>query len=147
MGRMHSFGKGKSCSMKPFTTVAPTFLTHTVGEIEQYVLASAKRGIAPSVIGKALRDCYGVGNAEDIFGVSLLKFLKNNNAAPSMPEDLTALMTRASEIRLHLQIHKKDNDAKYRLNLINSRLHRLLRYHKEKGNVPKSFKPKKNYIL
>ncbi|OQS55832.1 RPS13 [Ecytonucleospora hepatopenaei] len=144
MGRMHSSGKGKSLAMKPFSTVAPTFLNHKVGEIEQFVLSSAKRGIAPSYIGKSLRDSYGVGNCADIFGMTLVEFLKKNNAAPTFPEDLTALMDKASEIRLHLAVHKKDNDAKYRLNLINSRLHRLLRYHKEKGNVPKTFKPKKN---
>lgn len=144
MGRMHSFGKGQSGSMKPFTTVVPTHLTKPIGEIEAFIVASAKRGIPPSHIGKTLRDSYGIGNVADVLGCTLLTFLKRNNAEPTIPEDLAMLMEKASQIRTHLSIHKKDTDAKYRLILVNSRLHRVLRYHKEKGNVPKGYKPPKN---
>ena len=143
MARMHSFGKGQSGSMKPFTTVAPTFLETSFGEIEQFIISSAKRGIQPSHIGAALRDNFGVGCVTDILGMPMLQFLKKKGAAPAIPEDLNALIEKANEIRLHLALHKKDKDAKYRLNLTTSRLHRLLRYHKEKGNVEKNFKPKK----
>ena len=144
MGRMHSFGKGQSASMKPLTSRPPTYLTKTIGEIEQFILTSSKRVVPPSHIGKALRDTYGIGSATEVLGCSLLTFLKQHGAEPTIPEDLNALITKASQIRAHLAIHKNDNDAKYRLNLVNSRLHRLLRYHKEKGNVSQSFKPNKN---
>ncbi|ORD93091.1 RS13 [Enterospora canceri] len=144
MGRMHSFGKGQAASMRPFTVTVPTHLGKTVGEIEQIVLAAAKRGIQPSHIGKTLRDSHEIGSAEMVLGCSLLQFLKKHGAEATFPEDLAALMEKAAQIRLHLSVHKKDTDARYRLNLVNSRLHRLLRYHKAKGNVPKTFKPPKN---
>ncbi|KAL6120967.1 hypothetical protein NUSPORA_02199 [Nucleospora cyclopteri] len=144
MGRMHSAGKGHSIAMKPFKTVPPTFLNKPIGDIEKMIIAQAKKGVPISTIGTNMRDIHGIGNIQDILGCTLLAFLKKNNAAPAIPEDLNCLIEKAAEIRMHLVVHRKDNDAKYRLNLVNSRLHRLLRYHVQKGNLPKNFKPKKN---
>lgn len=43
-------------------------------------------------------------------------------------------------MRKHLERNRKDMDAKFRLILIESRIHRLTRYYKTIGSVPPTFK-------
>lgn len=141
MARMHTAGKGQSISMKPLSTTVPTFMAKPIYEIKKDIIHHANKGMTPSAIGNLLRDQYGVGNAVDILGKTILAFCKENNCAPIIPEDLNSLIEKSNVIRLHLLAHKKDNDAKYRLNLINSRIHRLVRYYKEKSVLPGNWKP------
>ena len=141
MGRMHSSGKGRSSSFKPFTTTIPTYMEGTIPEIKSAIIALAKKNQPAARIGATVRDLYGVGNVRDVLGCDLVEFLKKNNCAPAIPSDLECLVTRANAIRKHLSTYKKDNDAKYRLILINSRLHRLVRYYKEKSVLPGNWKP------
>lgn len=141
MARMHCAGKGQSISMKPLSSTVPTFMLKPIYDIKKDILVHANKGMAPSAIGNLLRDQYGVGNAEDILGQSLLAFCRENNCAPIIPEDLNSLIEKSNSIRSHLVAHKKDSDAKYRLILINSRLHRLIRYYKEKSLLPGNWKP------
>ncbi len=143
MGRMHSAGKGQSLSMKPFSTQEPTHLTKSISEYEKLIEGLAKKGMPPAKIGTLLRDQHGIGNIADVLGMNLLQFLKKKNAAPSIPADLADLISKSSIIKTHLVIHPRDTDARYRLILANSKLHRVLRYYKEKGVMPKSWKPKK----
>ena len=56
--------------------------------------------------------------------------LKKNGCAPEIPENLYNLIKKAVSIRKHLEINRKDKDAKYRLILIEARIHRLTRYFK-----------------
>lgn len=141
MARMHSSGKGQSISMKPLSTTVPVFTTKPIYEIKKDIIHHANKGMVPSAIGNMLRDQYGVGSPQDILGKSLLQFCRENKCAPIIPEDLASLIEKSNSIRSHLLAHKKDNDAKYRLNLINSRLHRLIRYYKEKSVLPGNWKP------
>lgn len=141
MARMHCSGKGRSSSMKPLTTTVPTNLAKPIAEIKKDIIFHANKGKTPSAIGNLLRDQYGVGNAKDILGVSILEFCKDNNCAPIIPEDLNSLIQKSNSIRSHLLANKKDMDAKYRLNLINSKLHRLIRYYKQKSVLPGNYKP------
>ncbi|ELA40942.1 uncharacterized protein VICG_02031 [Vittaforma corneae ATCC 50505] len=141
MARMHTAGKGQSISMKPLSTTVPTFMTKPIYEIKKDIIQHANKGMVPSAIGNLLRDQYGVGNAKDILGKTILEFCKENNCAPIIPEDLNSLIRKSNVIRLHLLSHRKDNDAKYRLNLINSRVHRLVRYYKETSVLPGNWKP------
>ncbi|KAI4292599.1 small subunit ribosomal protein S13e [Pancytospora philotis] len=141
MARMHCSGKGKSCSMKPFTTTIPTYMPVSIAEVEKMIVHMANRGNTAAAIGTVLRDQYGIGNVTDVLGTNLLDFMRKNNCAPVIPDDLTALVEKANNIRKHLTLFKKDNDAKYRLILINSRLHRLVRYYKGKSVLPSNWKP------
>lgn len=47
---------------------------------------------------------------------------------------------KAVSVRKHLERNRKDKDSKFRLILIESRIHRLTRYYKTKGAVPPTFK-------
>lgn len=52
-----------------------------------------------------------------------------------MPEDLYCLIKKAVSVRKHLERNRKDKDSKYRLILIESRIHRLSRYYKKTGQI------------
>jgi len=60
--------------------------------------------------------------------------------APKIPEDLYHLIKKAVNIRRHLTTNRKDRDSKFRLILIESRIHRLARYYKRKRYLPPNWK-------
>lgn len=60
--------------------------------------------------------------------------------SPDLPEDLYYLIKKAVAVRKHLERNRKDKDSKYRLILIESRVHRLARYYKRTKQVPANWK-------
>lgn len=68
----------------------------------------------------------------------------NNNIylglAPEIPEDLYFLIKKAVSIRKHLSRNLNDKDSKFRLILVESRIHRLTRYFKKKRQLPATWK-------
>lgn len=60
--------------------------------------------------------------------------------APEIPEDLYHLIKKAVSIRKHLERFRKDTDSKFRLILVESRIHRLSRYYKTKQQLPPTWK-------
>ena len=53
-----------------------------------------------------------------------------HSLAPELPEDLYFLIKKAVSCRKHLERNRKDKDGKFRLILVESRIHRLARYYK-----------------
>jgi small subunit ribosomal protein S13e len=94
--------------------------------------------------------------------------LKAKGLAPDLPEDLYHLIKKAVSIRKHLERNRKvgvlsnisssifsseiifhfeyilnalqDRDAKFRLILVESRIHRLARYYKSKSKLAPTWK-------
>lgn len=60
--------------------------------------------------------------------------------APEIPEDLYHLIKKAVAIRKHLERNRKDKDSKFRLILVESRIHRLARYYKKTKKLPPVWK-------
>lgn len=60
--------------------------------------------------------------------------------SPDIPEDLYCLIKKAVSVRKHLDKFRGDKDAKFRLILIESRIHRLARYYKTVKGLPPNFK-------
>merc|ERR1712059_13532 len=96
-------------------------------------------GLTPSQIGVILRDSHGVAQVRFITGNKILRILKGKGMAPELPEDYY-LIKKAVSIRKHLERNRKDKDAKFRLILVESRIHRLARYYKTKGVLPPTWK-------
>jgi small subunit ribosomal protein S13e len=61
-------------------------------------------------------------------------------AAPEIPEDIYCLIKKAVNIRRHLEKCRKDKDAKHRIILIESRIHRLARYYRRTQRLPNKWK-------
>jgi len=72
--------------------------------------------------------------------VALLTRVGAEGLAPAIPEDLWHLIKKAVSVRKHLETNRKDKDSKFRLILIESRIHRLARYYKSKQQIPPTFK-------
>eukprot|EP00178_Gracilaria_changii_P028014 TRINITY_DN9438_c1_g1_i1.p1 TRINITY_DN9438_c1_g1~~TRINITY_DN9438_c1_g1_i1.p1 ORF type:complete len:152 (-),score=26.86 TRINITY_DN9438_c1_g1_i1:168-623(-) len=140
MGRMHTPGKGISSSALPYKRSPPSWLKATATEVETQVCKLARKGLTPSQIGVILRDSHGVPQVKSVTGNKILRLLKKNALAPSLPEDLYCLMKKAVSVRKHLEKNRKDKDAKFRIILIESRIHRLARYYKRTRQVPPNWK-------
>ena len=69
-----------------------------------------------------------------------LNLLRLLGLAPEIPEDLYCLIKKAVSVRKHLERNRKDKDSKFRLILIESRVHRLGRYYKKVGKLPPNWR-------
>mmetsp|Transcript_16035 Transcript_16035/g.35207 ORF Transcript_16035/g.35207 Transcript_16035/m.35207 type:complete len:80 (+) Transcript_16035:179-418(+) len=79
------------------------------------------------MIGNVLRDLHLVPKSEWITGSKIMRILKSKGIASELPEDMFHLIKKAVNIRSHLGTNKMDIDAKFRLILTESRIHRLVR--------------------
>jgi len=136
---MHSRGRGKSGSKKP----APrklTWVRYKPKEVELLIVKLSKSGKMPSEIGIILRDSYGIPDVRPILNKRITKVLEDNKLVGEIPEDLTALIKRQIKIMKHREFHKKDQTSKRGLILTESKIHRLVKYYKKTGRLPKEWK-------
>jgi small subunit ribosomal protein S13e len=140
MGRMHTPGKGIARSALPYRRTPPTWCKIEADKVKEEIFKSAKKGMTPSAIGVVLRDSLGIAQVNAITGSKILRILKSAGLAPELPEDLYHLIKKAVNIRRHLEKNRKDTDSKFRLILVESRIHRLARYYKVKKSLPPSWK-------
>lgn len=92
------------------------------------------------MLGGILRDSRGIAQVKSITGTKVLRILKSHGLAPEIPEDLYQLIKKAVSMRKHLDKNRKDKDCKFRLILVESRIHRLARYYKRTAVLPPNFK-------
>ena len=140
MGRMHAPGKGKSRSALPFRRTPPGWLKINENEVVDLIGQLARKGLSPSQIGIILRDSHGIGRVKNVTGNTIVRLLKAQGLAPTMPEDLHHLIKKAVSMRSHLERNRKDKDSKFRLILVEARIHRLSRYYKKARVLPPNWK-------
>ena len=140
MGRIHSNGKGIAGRSLPWKRTAAAWTRTTADETVQQICSLSKKGLTPSQIGVILRDSHGVGQTRAVTGNKVLRILKANGLAPAIPEDLYHLIKKAVSVRKHLDVNRKDFDAKYRLRLIEARIHRLSRHFKISKALPPTWR-------
>merc|ERR1712194_78427 len=107
MGRMHSKGKGIARRSLPYKRTAPSWVKQSASDCVKEICTMAKKGFTPSQIGVVLRDSHGIPQVK-----------------------------KAVAVRKHLEKNRKDRDSKFRLILIESRIHRLARYYKLAKRIP-----------
>ncbi|CAE7793281.1 RPS13, partial [Symbiodinium sp. CCMP2456] len=134
------WGKGIASSAVPYKRTPPTWLKMKPEDVCDHICKLAKKGLTPSQIGVTLRDSFGVPQVKNVTGNHILRILKTNGLAPTLPEDLYYLIKKAVSIRKHLDKNRKDKDAKFRLILVESRIHRLARYYKRVKSLPATWK-------
>jgi len=142
MGRMHAPGHGISRSAQPYVRSAPGWLRnlYTADDVKDQIYKLAKKGLTPSKIGVRLRDSKGIANVGSLTGNKILRILKAKGLAPKIPEDLYHLIKKAVSVRKHIEKNRRDKDSKFRLILIESRIHRLARYYKKDQVLPPNWK-------
>jgi small subunit ribosomal protein S15 len=131
---MHARRKGVSGSTRPLTSTVP--ITTTPEEVQKLVIELRNSGLSSSQIGIVLRDTYGIPNVKSVTKKSLTELLRDGGVAPELPEDLFNLITKALNLRDHLEENKKDLHNKRALQLTESKIRRLVRYYKNKAVLP-----------
>lgn len=137
---MHSNGKGISRRCLPYKRSAPSWLEVSVDSVCDQICKLAQKGMTPSQIGVLLRDSHGIPQVKSVTGNKILRILKKNGCAPEIPEDLYHLIKKAVSVRKHLERNRGDQDAKFRLILIESRIHRLTRYYRSTKQLSPTWK-------
>lgn len=130
----------------PYRRNPPSWLKASPEEVTEQICRLAKKGLVPSQIGVHLRDSQGVTQVHAVTGSKILRILKAKGLAPELPEDLYMLIKKAMSVRKHLDRNRKDKDAKFRLILIESRIHRLARYYKTTKRIPANWKYGQNVV-
>ena len=140
MGRMYSKGKGISRRCLPYRKAPPSWAQISAGDLIEQMVKLAKKGSTPSQIGVLLRDSHGIPQVKGITGSKILRILKVKGVAPSIPEDLYHLIKKAVNIRKHIEKFRQDKDGKFRLILVESRIHRLARYYRRVKSLPPTWR-------
>mmetsp|Transcript_32918 Transcript_32918/g.59368 ORF Transcript_32918/g.59368 Transcript_32918/m.59368 type:complete len:152 (+) Transcript_32918:98-553(+) len=140
MGRMHAPGKGISKSARPYKRTPPSWCKLSSADVDDQVCKLAKKGLTPSQIGVILRDSHGIAQVHHVTGQKIVRILKAHGLAPEIPEDLYMLIKKAVQVRKHLEKNRQDKDSKFRLILIESRIHRLARYYRTTRKLPANWK-------
>ncbi len=118
---------------------SPEWLELNPKETEKTVLELRGQGMSSSEIGLVLRDRYGVPDVKLVTGKKITQILEEKNVGPKVPEDLQNLITRALGLKKHLDINPKDMHNKRALQLIESKIRRLVKYYKNNGNIPEDW--------
>jgi small subunit ribosomal protein S15 len=132
--------KGKSHSIRPVSRRPPSWCKYQPEEVESFIIKLAKEGHSMSSIGTILRDQYAIPLVKPIVGKSISDVLEDAKLAPSLPEDLSNLMKKAQSLAVHLDKNKKDLHNKRNMQIIEARIHKLSRYYKREGVLPKNWK-------
>merc|ERR1711957_572773 len=125
MGRMYSKGKGIARRCLPYRKAAPSWVRISSNDLVDQIIKLAKKGIP---------------QCKSITGSKILRILKKSGLAPKIPEDLYHLIKKALQIRKHLEKFRKDKGAKFRLILVESRIHRLARYYRNAKALPATWR-------
>ena len=142
---MHARKRGRSGSKRPISKAPPSWVKLTPDEVEALVVKYAKEGYPPSMIGIILRDQHRVPLVKQITGKSITQILKENNLLPEIPEDLANLLERARRMHVHLSKNRSDRYNRHRLQLVEAKIHRLVKYYKRRGILPPDWQPKLIY--
>merc|ERR1719162_978713 len=133
-------GKGISSSATPYRRKPPSWLKMKPEDVCDHITKLAKKGLTPSQIGVTLRDSFGIPQVRVVTGNKILRILKVAALAPEIPEDMYHLIKKAVAIRKHMDRNRKDKDSKFRLILVESRIHRLARYYRRVKALPATWK-------
>ncbi len=132
MARMHTRKKGQSKSRKPVNKPAPTWVKQSKEEIAKLVAKLAKEGKRESDIGQTLRDQYGIPSVKAVTGKTVSQTLKGEKLSPQYPSDLIDLIRKAVKLRKHLKQNKGDNSNQHSLQMVESKINRLVVYYRGK---------------
>jgi small subunit ribosomal protein S15 len=142
MARMHSRKKGASRSRPPTAEKAPDWSDVSKEELEKLVIKLHDSGLPSTKIGLTLRDQYGVPSVKLVLGTNMNRFIKEKSSLPEIPEDLSNLMRRALHVRKHLKSNVKDVHNKRALQLMESKIRRLVKYYHDSGRLARSWEYK-----
>ena len=139
MARIHARRKGRSGSSPQTRDKNPAWALKPK-DVETKVVELSSEGNTTSQIGIVLRDMHGVPSVKLATGKSILGILRENEASPSLPEDLTNLMRKAVRLGEHLKLNNKDVHNTRALRLTEAKILRLVKYYRSNKVIPDDWK-------
>ncbi|OFV68525.1 MAG: 30S ribosomal protein S15 [Candidatus Syntrophoarchaeum caldarius] len=136
MARMYARRKGKSGSTKLYRKEIPEWVNMSSQNVEEEVAKLYSQGYSTSEIGMILRDKYGIPSTKLVTGKKISKILEEQGTPIKVPEDLENLIIKALRLRKHIENNKKDLHNKRALNLIESKIRRLVKYYRREKVLP-----------
>ncbi len=82
-----------------------------------------------------LRDRYAVPLVKSVTGKTVQEILRGAQQAGTLPEDLSVLLKKAGDLRRHLERNRKDYVNKRSLAMVESKIHRLVKYYRATGQL------------
>ena len=140
MARLHSKKKGKAGTKRPKSLSVPEWSATKKAEIAEVILKMAREGVPAAKIGLTMRDQYAVPNLRALLGMSLKAFLLKEKALGEYPDDIIALIKKAVRMAGHIKASKNDTHNVVKLNHVESKIHRLVRYYSSRGMLPAGWK-------
>jgi small subunit ribosomal protein S15 len=140
MARLHSKKKGKAGSKRPKSKIEPEWTPMKKAEVEESILKMAREGVPATKIGLIFRDQHAVPNLRATLGMTLKAFLAKEKALPEYPDDLICLIKKAVRMTGHIKGSKNDVHNQSKLNHVESKIHRLVKYYSSKGMLPANWK-------
>ena len=136
MARMHARRRGRSASRRPLITENPDWVSMSKEEIEEVVTKMARDGATSARIGLVLRDQHAVPDVKLATGSTVSEIVAANDLKPTIPDDLSSLMRKAIGLQNHLAENKKDLANKRNMQMVESKIRRLVKYYKREGYLP-----------
>lgn len=146
MARIHAHRKGRSGSTRPVRAKAPAWSPLNGKEVENQVVALAREGKAPAVIGMYLRDQFGVPNVREATGKKLGAILAENKLQGNLPPDIQSMLKTIVSIQDHLARTKNDLHNLRALTLVESKVRRLAKYYIREGKLPATWKYERDTV-
>ncbi|KAF2322776.1 hypothetical protein GH714_030606 [Hevea brasiliensis] len=91
-------------------------------DVEENICKLTEKGLTPQ-IGVILRDSYGISKVKSVTGSKILRIIKAHGFAPEIPQHLYHLIKKVVVIRKHSERNREGKDSKFRLILVESRIH------------------------
>ncbi len=142
MARMHTGKHGKSKSRKPDVPLGtkPEGMELNEDQIVKLVVEYAKQGMHQAQIGQTLKDDHSVPYVRQVFGKRLGVILKENGFSQDIPSDMMDLLTKAINLRRHIERNHNDIHNKTSLHRVEAKIWRLSNYYRENGQLPVDWK-------
>jgi small subunit ribosomal protein S15 len=105
-------------------------------EIESIIVKLGQDGVPAARIGLVLRDQHAVPDVKLATGQTIAEVLAANQLKPTLPDDLVALMRKAINLQTHLGENNKDLANKRNMQMIESKIRRIVKYYKREGTLP-----------
>lgn len=140
MARIHAHTRGKSHSTRPASPTPPSWIDMTSDDVSSLVISLSKEGLSPSEIGLNLRDYHSIPLVKHVTGKSITQLLSEGDLKKELPEDLERLVEKAIGLQKHIKNHNTDHRNVRSLELIEAKIHRISKYYKRTGRLPRDWK-------
>jgi small subunit ribosomal protein S15 len=140
MARIHAHTRGKSHTTRPASPTPPSWIDMTSDDVSSLVISLSKEGLSPSEIGLNLRDYHSIPLVKPVTGKSITQLLSEGDLKKELPEDLERLVEKAVGLQKHIKNHNTDHRNVRSLELIEAKIHRISKYYKRTGRLPRDWK-------